>query len=73
MIGKNGPALPKLFTYLRYNADLTADGLRALGLPRIEPKHVQKMDSAKHLPELQQVGQAAAKQVSPEHFRQFFS
>jgi hypothetical protein len=68
MIGKHGPAFPKLFTYLRYNADLTADGLKALGLPGIEPKHVQKMDSTKYIAELREVGRAAAKTVKAEHF-----
>jgi hypothetical protein len=66
MIGKSGPAKPKLFTYLRYNADLTADGLKTL--THIEPKHVQKMDSTKHIAELREVGRAAAKTVSAEHF-----
>jgi patatin-like phospholipase/acyl hydrolase len=66
MIGKHGPAVPKLFTYLRYNADLTADGLKTLA--HIEPKHVQKMDSTKYIAELQEVGRAAAETVRSEHF-----
>ena len=32
MIGKKGPVPKKLFTYMRYNAELTDDGLKALGL-----------------------------------------
>lgn len=73
MIGKRGPALPKLFTYVRYNADLTADGLRTLGLTEVEPKHVQKMDSTKHIPELRKVGEAAAQQIASAHFEGFVS
>ena len=73
MIAKSGPAKPKLFTYLRYNADLTADGLQNLCLSDIEPSHVQKMDSTKYISELQKVGQVAAKQVSAEHFDGFLS
>jgi hypothetical protein len=64
MIGKQGPAVPKLFTYLRYNADLTADDLKALSLPHIIPKHVQKMDSVKYIADLREVGQAVAQKVT---------
>ena len=66
-----GPVLPKLFTYMRYNAELSEEGLTELGLPDIEPEHVQQLDSTDYIKELQQVGQAAAKQVKPEHFAQF--
>ena len=72
MIGKKGPVTPKLFTYLRYNAELTRQGLDRIGLPEIEPKNVQKLDSTEHIRELQRVGQAvAAKNVRPEHFLAF--
>ena len=57
-----GPVQPKLFTYMRYNAELTKAGLTALGLPDIVPEHVQEMDSVDHIGELQQVGQAVGKQ-----------
>jgi patatin-like phospholipase/acyl hydrolase len=57
-----GPVQPKLFTYMRYNAELTKAGLTALGLPDIVPEHVQEMDSVGHIGELQQVGQAVGKQ-----------
>lgn len=66
-----GPVLPKLFTYMRYNAELSEEGLTKLGLPDIKPEHVQQLDSTDYIKELQQVGQAAAKQVKPEHFAQF--
>ncbi len=72
MIGKSGPANPKLFTYVRYNAELTRAGLDALGLNRIEPKDVQKLDSIEHIPELQEVGKAvAARTMKAEHFARF--
>ncbi len=61
----------KLFTYLRYNAELTSVGLKKLGLPGIKPEHVQQLDSVEHVAELQQVGQAVAKSVKLEHFSQF--
>jgi patatin-like phospholipase len=73
MIGKRGPAVPKLFSYLRYNADLTGDGLKGLGLPQIKPEHVQKMDSVNYIDELREVGQAAAQRVTIREFNDFLS
>lgn len=72
MIGKKGPVMPKLFTYLRYNAELSREGLDGLGLTGIKPEEVQKLDSVENIGELQQIGQAiAAKKVRPEHFTAF--
>jgi hypothetical protein len=69
MIGKSGPVAPKLFTYLRYNAEMTREGLDNLGLPHIEPENVQKLDSVEHIGALQEVGRAVvAKKMKPEHF-----
>ncbi len=61
----------KLFTYVRYNAELSEAGLKNLGLPEIEPEDVQQLDSTEHIKELQEVGKAVAKQVQPEHFKGF--
>ena len=66
-----GPVTPKLFTYMRYNADVTREGLDALGLQHIEPRNVQQMDSVAHISELQEVGRAVAKQVNIDHFAGF--
>ena len=66
-----GPVTPKLFTYMRYNADVTREGLDALGLQHIEPRNVQQMDSVVHIGELQEVGRAVAKQVNTDHFAGF--
>jgi patatin-like phospholipase/acyl hydrolase len=72
MIGKGIPGVGKLFTYVRYNAELSRAGLGALGLPQIEPAHVQQMDSVEHVEKMQKVGQAvAAQKVKPEHFARF--
>jgi hypothetical protein len=72
MIGKRGPVQPKLFTYMRYNAELTDEGLRALGLSDIEPKNVQQLDSVEFVGDLQRVGKAVAEQkVKAEHFAGF--
>ena len=62
----------KLFTYVRYNAELTKKGLQDLGISDIEPKHVQQMDSVDHVQELKRVGTAIGDQrVQPEHFAGF--
>jgi hypothetical protein len=68
-----GPGLleRRLFSYVRYNAELSRAGLDALGLPGIEPEDVQKMDSVDHIADLQRVGRAAAQQVAPHHFAGF--
>lgn len=70
MIGTRGPLERKLFRYARYNAELTPEGLAALGCADIEPARVQKLDSIDALDDLQRVGQAvAARNVRAEHFR----
>ena len=66
-----GPVSPKLFTYVRYNAELSRKGLDALGLQHIEPRNVQQLDSVDHINEIQEVGRAVAKQVNMEHFADF--
>jgi len=66
-----GPVEPRLFTYLRYNAELSREGLDVLGLPNIDPDDVQRLDSIEHVAELQQVGRAVAARVKREHFEGF--
>jgi uncharacterized protein len=67
-----GPVHPKLFTYMRYNAELSAPGLTALGLSHIVPQHVQEMDSVAHIQELRDVGAAVAeRKVNADHFAGF--
>lgn len=72
MIDINAPGGEKLFTYMRYNADLSDEGLSALGLTQINPADVQKMDAVDKIEELQAVGKAIADQkVKKEHFVNF--
>ena len=69
MIPSIGPLREKLFRYTRYNAELTAEGLRALGCGDIPAENVQKMDSVEFIPSLQRVGKAAAaRDVDRTHF-----
>lgn len=70
-IAKGPLGADKLFTYVRYNAELSQEGLRNLGLSGIEPQHVQRLDSTEYVDELQQVGKAVAKRVQREHFAKF--
>jgi len=51
---------PKLFTYLRYDPDVTHGGLNALGLGDIDPATMQEMDSVAHIANIQRVGRAYA-------------
>ncbi len=72
MIGAGGPVEQKLFTYMRYNAELTREGLNSLGLSDIEPENVQKLDSVDNIADLQRVGRAVAeKKVNAAHFAGF--
>jgi patatin-like phospholipase/acyl hydrolase len=66
-----GPVDPKLFTYARYNAELSNAGLTLIGVPEINPADVQRLDSIEHIAELQQVGRGVATKVKREHFAGF--
>ncbi|MGE0816592.1 MAG: patatin-like phospholipase family protein [Vicinamibacterales bacterium] len=67
-----GLVQPRLFTYVRYNVDLSAAGLAALDLAHVTPAHVQRLDSIAHMGDLRAVGRAAAvQQVKAEHFDGF--
>jgi predicted acylesterase/phospholipase RssA len=66
------PLASKLFSYARYNVELSGAGLKALGLYDIEPKAVQPLDSVDHLDDLGRVGKASAECcVSLEDFAGF--
>jgi len=72
--GSAGPLAPaqKLFTYLRYNAELTREGLDALGCGNIEPGTVQRLDSVDGIPDLRAVGRAVVeRKVREDHFAGF--
>ncbi len=74
LIGSVGPlaAPQKLFTYARYNAELTREGLDALHCEDVEPGVVQKMDSIDGIPDLRKVGKKVAEmKVDAAHFAGF--
>lgn len=61
------------FSYVRYNANLSEEGLAEMGLSHIESDTVRQMDSVATIPQLREVGRAAGKmQVkATEHFRNY--
>jgi hypothetical protein len=61
----------RLFSYVRYNVELSRPGLERLGLSGIRPDDVQRLDSVEHIDDLRRVGQAVAGDVRPEHFTGF--
>jgi len=72
MIGTPAPGGAKLFTYLRYNEELTKAGLERLGLPDIDPQNVQRMDSVAFINDLARVGKMIAEQqINPAHLSSF--
>lgn len=61
----------RLFSYVRYNVELSRRGLDDLGLHDVVPEEVQRLDSVQQVGELRRVGQAAARDVAVEHFTGF--
>ncbi|TDH28006.1 patatin [Segetibacter sp. 3557_3] len=60
------------FLYVRYNADLSQEGLDTMGLHDIKSNHVREMDSVTYLNDMSLVGRTAAKeQVNLQHFGAF--
>jgi len=73
-IGSVGPLEhnQKLFTYVRYNAELSRNGLDELGCTDVDPDVVQKMDSIDGIPDLIKVGEKVAEsKVKAAHFDGF--
>ncbi len=69
--GRDG-AIAKMFTYLRYDADLSREGLDRLGLADVEPKKIQQMDCVANLDALQEIGRRiSARDVYGDVLAQF--
>jgi uncharacterized protein len=65
------PDSGRAFLYARYNADLSAEGLSALGFSGVDPEKVQKLDAVEQMDNLLAIGRAAANQISLDHFGSF--
>ena len=61
----------KLFSYLRYDADISRAGLDALGCGDVATETVQKLDSIQGIPQLLTVGGKVADKVTAAHFAGF--
>lgn len=61
------------FSYVRYNANLSEEGLEEMDLTHIDSENVRKMDSVQFMPQLREVGQRVGQmQVKvKEHFQSF--
>jgi hypothetical protein len=63
---------PKLFSYTRYNAELSREGLDELGLGELKVRNVRRMDSVKYMEDLLRLGRAVAQRdVTAAHFEGF--
>jgi uncharacterized protein len=65
--------LGRRFIYARYNADLSREGLDAMGLADIKPANVQKLDSVKYTDDLRRVGRKVGDDIKIGHFGNFIS
>ncbi len=68
------PGGKKLFTYLRYDTELTREGLDRLdktALQDIDVAAIRELDSVAHMDDLQRVGACLASWVVEEHFAGF--
>ena len=74
LIGSVGPLerQQKLFTYARYNVELSREGLDVVGCHDVKPDVVQKMDSIDGILDLRKVGEKVAElKVKATHFAGF--
>lgn len=62
----------ELFSYVRYDPDVTKKGLEELGLEHIKPKSIQELDAINSMKEIQKVGKSyAEKYVNLSHLGSF--
>lgn len=73
LIPATGVVSDPLFTYMRFNAELSPDGLRKLGLTGIDPDAVARLDSVEHIEELRAIGRAVAGQVKENDLKPFLN
>jgi hypothetical protein len=63
--------LGRHFLYARYNADLSAQGLKNAGFNDVIPASIQKMDGVENMDKLLQIGRKAGQAVDPLHLGSF--
>lgn len=65
--------LPALFTYARYNVELTTAGLESIGVTGIDSQRVTRLDAVDRIPDLQQIGKALARERVQESLFEGFA
>jgi hypothetical protein len=63
--------LGRHFLYARYNADLSATGLKAAGFENVNPAGIQKMDAVGNMETLLAIGRKAGNEIDASHFGPF--
>jgi uncharacterized protein len=63
--------LGRKFLYVRYNADLSPEGLGRMGLATLDSASMQKMDAVENIESLLQIGRAAAGDFRATHLGAF--
>ena len=63
--------LGRAFLYARYNADLSREGLDALGCSKMDPEKVQKLDAVDQIDNLVEIGLKAGGKIKAEHLGSF--
>lgn len=71
LVGMEALGGKHLFTYVRYNEELSPAGFSRLGLADIDIEQIQRIDSTDHVNDLIKIGQEIAKQVQVEHLANF--
>lgn len=72
LLGGGGLLAEPLFSYVRYDRELTREHLAGLGLPSLRPGDLLAIDSVDHLDDLHAVGRALAEEVVDlDHLRGF--
>jgi hypothetical protein len=67
----DGRSTDPLFSYVRYNVDLSPRGLAQLGLDHLDSRRIGRLDAVRSVRDLQEVGRRAATQVDAAHFSGF--
>ena len=68
-----GTVSPKLFTYARYDVELSRSGLKSVGINDIPIAKIAGLDSVRAMSELRRIGLATAQKVRKEHFAGFLN
>ena len=63
--------LGRAFLYARYNADLSQEGLDALGCGSMDPKRVQQLDGVDQIENLLEIGLKAGEKINAGHLGSF--